>query len=97
MKVKQPAREVDVCDRCHREGFLQECHVCGAQFCLTCRGIMAGCWVSPDVCRDCSKRPDVQDVVERHTAQIAPIIKARTGELQALPAELPKEGESDDA
>ena len=95
MKVTLPAEDIEVCDRCRRDGYLQQCPVCGGQFCLTCHGIIAGCWVDPDVCRGCARRPDVQAVVERHAAAITPIIKRRTADLKALPATL-TEGEGDE-
>lgn len=87
MKIHKPEREVEVCDRCHREGFLQECLVCGGQYCLTCDAIMAGCWVSPRVCRRCGGRPDVQRVVTEAAERITPIIEERRASLSALPKE----------
>lgn len=96
MKICKPSREAEVCDTCHCEGYLQECLVCGGQFCLTHRAIIAGCWVSPDVCKACGSRADVQAVVEKAAAQIGPIIRARSAALVALPAEYPaEEGDSD--
>ncbi len=94
MKVLKPEREVEVCDTCQHEGFLQVCLVCGKQFCMSCHGIIAGCWVSPNVCRGCSRRADVLKVVGLYAKQITPIIAERRAALEALPAESPETQEA---
>ena len=81
-------REVEVCDRCRREGYLQECLACGAMFCLTCNTTILGCWVRPKVCRNCGTHPKVKEICDRHAALITPILEKRADELSAL--ELPK-------
>ena len=87
MKVKRPAKEVEVCDVCQRDdGYLQTCLVCGGVYCLTCDAVMVGCWVKPPVCRDCAKRPDVQGVVARAADKITPIIARRKAALKRLRA-----------
>ncbi len=90
MRITKPERVVEVCDICHEEDFLQTCPVCGKRICLLCRGIMAGCRVSPRVCKECSERPDVQSVVQGHADLITPIIRQRSAALKALPAEFPQ-------
>ena len=91
MRITKPEREIEVCDRCQREGFLKTCPVCGAQFCLSCEGHVAMCWVSLGVCRACGGRKDVLALAARYAAKITPIIRARLAALEALP----KEAESD--
>jgi len=90
MKVKRPAAEVEVCDRCKREGFLQTCLVCGGRYCLTCDGLVMGCMISADLCRECSKREDVLKIMGRYATQIRPVVKRRDAALKRLPAQ-PKE------
>ena len=88
MKIKRPAVQVEVCDTCQREGYLETCLVCGERYCLTCRGIMCGCMIAADLCRKCAKREDVGKVVERYAARISPIVKLRGGALRRLPAQV---------
>ncbi len=90
MRITKPERVVEVCDICHGEGFLKTCPVCGKQFCLVCEGIMAGCWVGPDVCQRCSRRSDVREAVELYAKRITPIIRERTAALKALSVESPE-------
>lgn len=85
MKVKQPAREVEVCDFCGREGFLQACTVCGKSFCLICEAVIGGCVVSTRVGKCCGKREDVANVVERYAQQFQPIVRRRAAALKKLP------------
>ncbi len=86
MKVKKPAVEVEVCDRCQREGYLQTCLVCGERYCLTCQGLVAGCMVETNLCRKCTKREDVRKVTDRYAAKIRPVVKRRDAALKGLPA-----------
>lgn len=86
MKIKKPAEEIEVCDHCQRGGYLETCIVCGRQHCLSCQGIIAGCWVGPKVCKECDDREDVRRVVARYAEQITPIIRKRTAALKRLPS-----------
>ena len=87
MKITQPAKSVDVCDRCENEGYLQACVVCGAQFCLRCQTTMAGCWVQPKVCMACAKRGDVRAIVAAAADEMTPIINKRREDLARLGAD----------
>lgn len=89
MKIKQPEKEIEVCDLCQYEGVLRTCIVCGHEYCYTCECIIGGCWVRPTVCRICGNRDDVEKVVRAFADQITPIIAARTEALKALPKEAP--------
>ena len=95
MKIKKPAEEVEVCDFDQRGGYLTTCIVCGRRYCLTCGGMIAGCWVQPDICRECDDREDVRRVVAQYSAQITPIIKKERAALKRLSsnAVLPGNGE----
>jgi len=84
VKIQKPAAEIEVCDICHREGYLQTCLVCRARYCMAHRAIIAGCWVGVFACINCQDRDDVREIVERHAAQITPIIEARRAELAGL-------------
>lgn len=90
MKVKKPATEVEVCDTCQNEGFLQTCLVCGGRYCLTCDGVVMGCWVKADLCRECAKRKDVKKIMENYAAKITPVVQRRTAALKSLRARLEK-------
>lgn len=85
MKITKPAEMVEVCDRCQCAGYLETCIVCGKQYCLSCRGMIAGCWVSPDICRSCAEREDVITVVKTSATMITPIIQNRDKKLRCLP------------
>jgi len=91
MKVKRPAAEVEVCDTCGRDGYLQTCLVCGGQYCLTCHTTMVGCWITVDVCQDCSGRDDVRGIVARAADKITPIIMRRKASLKRLKSKVLKE------
>lgn len=84
MKVKVPAKTVEVCDFCNGEGFLQKCLCCSKQYCLTCDGTIGGCWVSPDVCKSCADLDSVRKVVANYADQITPIVKRRDAALRKL-------------
>ena len=84
MKITQPKREIEVCDHCHREGFLTRCWVCGGQYCLTCDGTVARSWGFTDLCRACAKREDVVEVCRRYADQLTPIYQCRRKALIRL-------------
>ncbi len=84
MKMKTPAKEVEVCDFCRQEGYLTECHVCGRQFCLVDDGTVAGSFGFTKLCRECSGRDDVRSICTRHAEKLAPIYAARDNELKKL-------------
>lgn len=86
MKITQPAKEIEVCDRCRSDGYLQQCIVCGKMYCLTCKALIMGCWVEPNVGKCCQDREDVLEIVARFSEQITPIIRARSEALKALNA-----------
>lgn len=91
MKVTKPAREVTVCDLCSKEwSVLDTCLVCGKEYCYTCHGTMPGCIHAVEVCRKCSERPDVVEVVKRHAGPLRSLISERADALRALPKEQPK-------
>lgn len=85
MKTTIPEKTVDVCDFCHREGYLETCDVCGRQFCLIDNGIVAGSYGSMDICKECARRDDVHKVCERYAKQLKPIYKRRMTALRRLP------------
>jgi len=87
VKLTTEPREIEVCDFCRRERFLQTCIVCGRQYCLTDQGTVPGCWVGPNVCRKCDEREDVKKVCDKYANQITPIVRKRNDALKRLPAE----------
>jgi len=99
MKRTIPAKTVEVCDFCQRDpgGILMTCLICGKEFCWSCRGVICGCMVDPDLCRGCANRDDVRNLVQRFAELIVPIIERRTAALQRLgraansPAPVPSE------
>lgn len=88
MATKQkPAEEVQVCDRCGKEGgYFRQCWVCRGDFCLVCEGIVCGSFGFTEICRACSGRDDVKRVCDRYAAQISPILKKRDAALKRLKA-----------
>lgn len=87
MKTEIPARQVEVCDLCGREGFLKTCDVCGRQYCLVDDGVVTGSWGFTDLCRICAARPDVTKICERFAKKLAPLFLARRDALRKLPKE----------
>lgn len=89
MSIKTvPARKVEVCDKCRREtACLQVCLICGKDFCYSCKTTICGSWVSPDLCRECGYRDDVQKLCDQAASKITPILKARDGKISKLKPE----------
>lgn len=78
MKVKVPAKTIEVCDVCHREArYFDACLFCGKKYCITCRGIIYGCIHEIDVCRDCDKNEVVLMVAKKFVPRIRKVLLAR--------------------
>lgn len=75
-------KTVEVCDFCGRDGYLQTCIRCGRRYCLTDHAIVAGCWVKPDVCRDCGGDEVVKEICRKYADLITPILKKRDSALR---------------
>lgn len=88
MKITRPAKEVEVCDFCQSDSYLQECHVCHKKYCLVHDGLVAGSFGFTTICRDCARRVDVHVVCEKYAKRLAPIYKARNEALKRLPVYL---------
>lgn len=84
MKITEPAREVDVCDLCRSHSYLQDCDVCGKQFCLSCEGTVPQSWGFTQICRGCAERDDVKAICERYAEQLTPIYARRRSALKRL-------------
>ena len=85
MKIRVPSKTVTVCDICKRESLvLTACVVCGKEYCLTCKAIMAGCVHQSDVCRTCGESDLVKAVVERYVKPLITLLKRRDKALSAL-------------
>ncbi len=91
MKKTIPKKTVNVCDFCQHEGFLETCHVCGRQFCLSHQGIVGQSWGYTTLCHKCSERDDVQDVCCRYAKQLTPLFAERDDRLKRLPKRERKE------
>ena len=87
MEVTKPARTVEVCDFCQREGYLQPCDVCGRMFCLTHKGTVAGSWGFTTLCTECAGREDVGIVCAEYAKRLTPIFEERRIALRALRVE----------
>lgn len=83
-KITVPEKEVEVCDRCENDGFLQTCIVCGDRYCLGCQGHVGGSWHGPDLCRQCAHRDDVIDLVQQYARQMTPIFQKRDAALKRM-------------
>lgn len=84
MEITIPEKTQHVCDSCHRDGFLETCHVCGQEFCLTCQGTVAASWGFTTLCRVCSGRDDVEKICERFAKKMTPLFKSRDAALKRL-------------
>lgn len=84
MKITKPAEEIEVCDICRHDGYLQQCVFCARDYCLTCKALIYACWVEARVCEKCGEIDEVGELVRRFSKDITPIIKARRMALLAM-------------
>lgn len=84
MKVTIPEKTTHVCDLCSRGGFLETCHACGQEFCLTCHGIVTSTWGFTTLCHMCADRDEVRKICERYAEKLTPLFKARDAALKRL-------------
>ena len=84
MKTTIPAKEVELCDICHRDGYLMTCKACGGRYCLLCDAIITGCVHKLDVCRKCGDSEPVQAIAKKYVPQLVAVLKARDAELAQL-------------
>ena len=87
MKIKIPAREdteTEVCDICHRGGYLQTCKACGGKFCIIHDDYVPGCIHKLDICRTCSDRPEVITIAANFAPKIKAVLNERDAELAKL-------------
>lgn len=83
MKVTVPAKEIELCDVCHRDSsWLVTCLFCGNRYCLTCEAIISGCIHKVRVCRKCGENETVLAIVEKHAPLIRSVLEARDIELR---------------
>lgn len=85
MKIRIPAKTVEVCYICHHEGFLENCTVCKRKYCIVHESTVAGSYGFTHVCRNCGQRQDVQDVCQRYAERLTPIFNQRQTALKKLP------------
>lgn len=83
MKTIIPAKEVDVCDICHREvDLFDHCLFCGKEFCYSCAGrVIPGCIHEVNICKNCQKEPKVLEIIAKHAPLIKAAIVARDEEI----------------
>lgn len=81
MKKTLPPREVELCDCCHREGYLETCKFCGGMYCLLCRAVISGCAHQVDVCRNCETNPKLLTIIEKYVPLIVSVLEARDIEI----------------
>lgn len=84
MRTTLPEKTVEVCDFCHREGYLKECDVCGRSFCLTHEGIVGQCWGFTTLCRECCHRDAVKEICARYAKRLTAIYRQRNAALKRL-------------
>ena len=84
MRITKPAEIVEVCDFCQRSDLLATCHVCGREFCLSCRGHVIASWGFIVLCRECAEREDVFQVCNCYAEQLTPIFRERIAALKRL-------------
>lgn len=84
MIITKPAEEIAVCDFCERRLPLTTCLVCKRDYCMHCEATIYACVVEAEICKACSTRGDVNEIVARYAHKIVPIIKERNSELYKL-------------
>jgi hypothetical protein len=89
MKIRKPAVDLEVCDFCQCDGYLQTCAACGRQYCLSDEGHVGKSWGFTELCRQCAGRMDVAEICAKYAAKLTPIFRARNRALKRLrgPAE----------
>lgn len=85
MKQTLPAKEIEVCDICHREGYLEVCVTCGKQYCITHQATISGSYGFLHLCCKCGKRDDVKEIAEKYSDKLYDIYQERKAAFQALP------------
>ena len=81
---KVPEKEIEVCDICHRDGYLMTCKACGGRYCLMCHATITGCIHRVDVCRKCGESARVVAIAEKYAPRLVAILKERDAELAQL-------------
>lgn len=85
MKIKVPAKVVEVCDICTRQApFFTVCVVCQKRYCSTCEAIIGGCVHQPEVCKKCAEDELVTAAVKRFVKPLVDILDRRDKALAAL-------------
>ena len=73
---------VNVCDVCGNENRGYICVCCCKEHCWVCRGVVPGCEVSAEVCKNCDDLPAVQKVCEKYAGKFVRLKQQRAAELQ---------------
>jgi len=84
MKVTVPEKEVEVCDLCQHDGYLETCLFCQGKFCLTCHGIIPGCIHKVQVCRKCGGEPALREIVSAYVPRLTEILNERDADIIEL-------------
>jgi hypothetical protein len=80
-----PARQVETCDLCNRESTsLTACLVCGREYCFLCEGLISGCIVMPDICRNCARHEPVAKTVLKFSPKIKAVFRLRDRAIKGL-------------
>lgn len=69
MKV-QINKEVELCDLCRGDGFLQTCIRCQKRFCLVCDALISGCIIKPRCCKECGNSEKVKAICDEFAPSI---------------------------
>jgi hypothetical protein len=84
VKVKVPAKTVEVCDICKKESsFLTVCTACGKEYCHICEAIHPGCIHQPRICRECDKLEGVSNAIDSFTEPLITLLKRRDAAMKA--------------
>ena len=87
MARKKITKTVVVCDLCGNENnytLFYTCVCCGKEHCYSCRGMIPGCQMDPEVCRNCADLPAVEKVSDKYAGKFLKLKQQRAAELAKL-------------
>lgn len=79
--------EKRVCDLCGNDGYLEDCMLCGREFCLLCQ---KRSYFGNYLCKECANRADYKEILEKYEVKYSRLAELENNELSKLPKFKPK-------